>query len=176
MTTIHRPQQNTGRFIERINAEVLATGDILFGYLTIEDLGVDRIYRLYLERFDAAGQQNLFVLFGESPDYININELLGEPDGDFLVAWSETPDLFAQRFEADQPEGGPIFQLGDQYFHSSLSRMHLTRNAPGNAFAVAWGALNTDIHWRRFKSFPDILQDGFESGDTSRWCVARSAE
>lgn len=144
-------------------------GEFVVSYLEYERAFENGYEWLWVKRFAETGEENFSLrMLGNN---LRNEDLEVETDGDFLVVWNG----LGVNIDTDQAEPNPIpFPLVDQ-FGSNVS-IDAVHNGPGSAFAIAWSTNTQKIWWRRFESFPDILQDGFESGDTSRWCVARGAE
>jgi hypothetical protein len=105
--------------------------------------------------------------------------LTAEADGDLLVVWAEWAeggDLLGRRYPSAMPPGDDQFQISDR---PEEYKAVAAFSCPSSPFVVAWVSTDCDapppsrcLYVRWFRSFPDVLVDGFESGDVSRWCMA----
>ena len=105
-----------------------------------------------------------------------MNSIAANDGGSFVVVWTSigqdgnTSGIFGQRFDnAGDPQGGE-FQI-NSYTTSAQSLPAVASDADGD-LVVAWnGNLQDGSSYGVFgQRYGDLIfQDGFESGDTSRW-------
>jgi hypothetical protein len=133
-------------------------------------------------RYNASGipqgsdfQVNVYTTGGQASPRVSIGS-----DGSFVVAWASagqdggTYGVFARAFTASGVPQGGEFQVNT--FTTGNQAAPALAAQPGNRFLVTWASSGQDgdlfgVFGRRFAE-DLIFQDGFESGDLSKWSSA----
>jgi hypothetical protein len=132
-------------------------------------------------RFNASGvpQGSEFQVNQYTTGFQGTPRVSADRDGKFVVAWLSYQDgdaagVFTRAFDAaGVPEGG---ELQVNQFTTSLQTRAALTSQPSGRFVVSWASYGQDgssytAMGRRFAK-DLIFQDGFESGDLSRWSSA----
>lgn len=107
-------------------------------------------------------------------------------DDDLLLVFVESdlfqpgdPILQGRRVPSAMPPPEDLFQINDLPVTPSSTDLVAAAacSDPSSPFVVAWSDTcgipqEYCIYLRWFRSFPHVLDDDLESGDTSRWCSA----
>jgi hypothetical protein len=139
---------------------------------------VGTTFSVFGQRYDAAGvlqggefQVNTTTSSNQLGQKVSMDET-----GAFTVVWYATGgsglDVFGQRFDASGAKKGAEFRV-NSYTTSGQSFPAVAR-APDGDFVVAWDSDQDGSGYGIFgQRYGDILfEDGFESGDLSRWTSA----
>ena len=160
-----------------------ATGNFVVAWESYGSSGTDTSFRsIQARRYDANGtplggefQVNTYTT--NSQRYPTV---AADAAGNFVVVWessgSSGTDSFAsiqaQRYATNGNPLGGEFQV-NTYTTSVQSYPAVASDANGN-FVVTWesdGSSGTDTSSRSIQAqrYDDLLRDGFETADTSRW-------
>jgi len=102
-----------------------------------------------------------------------------DEQGNFVVAWVSPQDgsgsgIFGRRFASTGIATGADFQINTNT--TGFQTAPALAQSPDGDFVVAWQTnfpdSSYDIHGQRYGDI--IFEDGFESGDISRWSTSRS--
>jgi hypothetical protein len=163
------------------------TGGFLVAWTSEGSNGADSSYWSVLaQRFDAAGEPSgaEFEINSYTTGFQWGPVAAFSERGDFVVTWTSSASagsddnhasVQAQRFRADGTRLGEQFQA-NTYTPGTQNAEEVVVDALGN-FALLWDSDGSsgsdDQHYSvQARLFDDILRDGFETGDTSRWSSA----
>jgi hypothetical protein len=147
-----------------------------------ESFGQDgSAYGIFGQRFNAAGvkQGGEFRVNTYSTDQQYFPGVAVDEKGNFVVTWSSYAQdgsdygVFGQRFNAAGAPQGAEFQVNTATL--SYQKYPTVAGSPDGDFVVVWSSLNQDgsaagAFGQRYGDI--IFEDGFDSGDLSRWTSA----
>jgi hypothetical protein len=131
-------------------------------------------------RFDASGAPlgDDFLVTTNTSGIQTIPIVSSDASGNFVVVWESTDQdgsgfgVFGRRFTSTgQPDGGE-FQLSS--YTTNNQNVPVVASSPDGDFVVVWQGNYPDSSYSIFgRRYGDIIfEDGFDSGDPSRWSSA----